>query len=294
SGIALEVIHEEDDLGEFAFLLLMAFILIYMILSSVFESFSIPIVMMFSIPLAAIGSLVLLILTGTSIMNTNVMTGFLILLGIVVNNGIILIDYSRVLRRRGYNESRALMMAGLSRVRPILITAITTIIALVPLALGKAEYVALIGVPFAVTIIGGLTISTLLTLVFIPTLNSGLQSSLTWMRGQKPYVKIIQMIIWLIGSYFIFTEVDRRVWQIIDFIVLMLIVPAIIYFIQNSLRKANEKLIDNDELLHIKIRNLVKIYDWDSRFMREWKSGLNIRKRLGIQNEYKTLKDFDQ
>ncbi|MFC2152744.1 efflux RND transporter permease subunit, partial [Bacteroidota bacterium] len=186
SGLALEIIHEEDDLGEFAFLLLMAFILIYMILSSVFESFSVPIVMMFSIPMAAIGSLVLLILTGTSLMNTNVLTGLLILLGIVVNNGIILIDYSRVLRKRGYSESRALMMAGLARVRPILITAITTIIALIPLALGKAEYVALIGVPFAITIIGGLTISTLLTLVFIPTLNSGLQTSIKWMQEQKP------------------------------------------------------------------------------------------------------------
>ncbi|PLX13528.1 MAG: ABC transporter ATP-binding protein, partial [Marinilabiliales bacterium] len=162
SGIALEVVHDENELGEFAFLLLMAFMLIYMILSSVFESFSTPVVMMFSIPMAAIGSLVLLILTGTSLLNTNVLTGLLILLGIVVNNGIILIDYSRVLRRRGYSESRALMMAGLARVRPILITAITTIIALIPLALGKAEYVALIGVPFAITIIGGLTVSTLL------------------------------------------------------------------------------------------------------------------------------------
>ncbi|MCB2195603.1 MAG: efflux RND transporter permease subunit [Bacteroidetes bacterium] len=294
SGVALEVVHDDNDLGEFGFLLLMAFILIYMILSSVFESFTTPIVMMFSIPMAAIGSLVLLILTGTSLMNTNVLTGLLILLGIVVNNGIILIDYSRVLRRQGYSESRALMMAGLARVRPILITAITTIIALIPLALGKAEYVTLIGVPFAITIIGGLTVSTLLTLVFIPTLNSGLQSSLKWMQNQKVYIKVIQISIWLIGSYFIFTEVDRRVWQIIDFIILIIAVPATIYFIQNSLRKASEKLIDKDDSLHIKIRNLVKIYDWDSRFMREWKSGINIRKRLGIEREYKTIKDFDQ
>ncbi len=294
SGIALEVMHDENELGEFAFLLLMAFILIYMILSSVFESFSTPVVMMFSIPMAAIGSLVLLILTGTSLLNTNVLTGLLILLGIVVNNGIILIDYSRVLRRRGYSESRALMMAGLARVRPILITAITTIIALIPLALGKAEYVTLIGVPFAITIIGGLTVSTLLTLVFIPTLNSGLQSSLKWMQSQKLYIKIIQIAIWVTVSYFIFTEVDRRVWQIIDFIGLIIIVPATIYFIQNSLRKASEKLIGEDDSLHIKVRNLVKIYDWDSRFVREWKSGVNIRKRLGIEHEFTTIKDFSQ
>ena len=87
-------------------------------------------------------------------------TGFLILLGVVVNNGIILIDYTNILRNRGYRTSRALMMAGLSRVRPILITASTTIVALFPLAMGQAEYVGAIGAPFAITVIGGLTVST--------------------------------------------------------------------------------------------------------------------------------------
>ena len=294
SGIVMHIVHEKNDYSEFGFLFLIAFILIYMILASVFESFTTPFVMMFSIPLAAIGSLVLLILSGTSLLNMNVLTGLLILLGIVVNNGIILIDYSRVLRRRGYSESRALMMAGLARVRPILITAITTIIALIPLALGKAEYVALIGVPFALTIIGGLTVSTLLTLVLIPTFNSGLQASLLWMQKQKTYIKVIQISIWILGTYFIYAEVDSRIWQIINFIVLITSVPVVIYFIQNSLRKANEKLIDENEALHIKIRNLVKIYDWDSRFMREWKSGINIRRRLGIQHEYESIKDFGQ
>ncbi|MEN8122173.1 MAG: efflux RND transporter permease subunit [Bacteroidota bacterium] len=292
SGLALEVIHEEDDLGEFGFLILAAFILIYMILASVFESFSIPVVMMFSIPMAAIGSLVALILTGNSLMNANVLTGFIILLGIVVNNGIILIDYSRVLQKRGYTESRALMMAGLARIRPILITAITTIIALIPLAMGKAEYVTSIGVPFAITVIGGLALSTLLTLVFIPTLNSGLQSSMNWMREQKVYVKILQALVWITGTYFIFTDVDSRIWQIIDFILLIITVPAIIYFVQNSLRKASEKLIDKDEALYIEIRNLVKIYERDSRFMREWKSGIKIRQRLGIESEITSIKDF--
>ena len=293
SGMVVEVVHEEDDLGDFAFMFLMAFLLIYMILASVFESFTVPVVMMFSIPLAAVGSLIALIITGNSIMNANVFTGFLILLGIVVNNGILMIDYSRVLQKRGHNESRALMMAGLARVRPILITAITTIIALIPLAMGKAEYVTQIGVPFAITVIGGLALSTLLTLVFIPTLHSGLQTSLNWMRQQKIYIKIIQIVLWLVGSYYIYTEVDSRIWQIIDFIVLMISIPATIYFIQNSMRKATEKLIDENAPLHIEIRNLVKIYDWDSRFRREWKSGINIRKRLGIEHEFNSIKDFD-
>lgn len=292
SGLAVEIVHEENSLGEFGFLFLMAFILIFMILASVFESFNMPIVMMFSIPMAAIGSLVALILTGTSLMNANVFTGLIILLGIVVNNGIIMIDYSNVLRKRGYRQSRALMMAGLARIRPILITAITTIIALMPLALGRAEYVTQIGVPFAITVIGGLSLSTILTLVFIPTLYTGLQTSLNWMRNQPVWVKVIQFGIWIAGAYFIYTEVDSKIWQIIDLLVLLLSVPACIYFIQASLRKANEELIAADDELQIQIRNLVKIYDWDGRFMREWKSGLKVRERLGLKHSYTRLRDF--
>ncbi len=284
SDMVIEVIHEDDDLGEFGFLLLMAVLLIYMILASVFESATMPVVMMFSIPLAAIGSLILLILTGTSIMNANVFTGFLILLGIVVNNGIIMIDYTRVLQKRGYRETRALMTAGLARVRPILITAITTIIALLPLALGKAEYVTQIGVPFAITVIGGLALSTILTLVFIPTFYSGLQSSLNWIKEQHIIIRIVQIILWVAGTYYIYIEVDSKVWQLIYFIVLVITVPATIYFIKSSLRKANENLIPENTPLKIKIRNIVKIYDWDNKLTREWKSGINIRKRLGIHN----------
>ena len=294
SSIAVEVIHDENELGEFGFLISMAFVLIFMILASVFESFVVPFVMMFSIPMAAIGSLIALILTGTSIMNANVFIGFLILLGIVVNNGIIMIDYTRVLQRRGYNEGRALMTAGLARVRPILITAITTIIALIPLALGRAEFVTQIGVPFAITVIGGLAVSTLLTLVFIPTLNSGLQASLKWIRSQSTLIKAIQIILWLVGSYYIFTEVDSKIWQIIEFILLIILVPASIYFIKHSLRQASETLIDPKTPLRIEIRNLVKIYDWDSRFMREWKSGLKTRKRLGLDKEYASAKDLEK
>ncbi|NOR73994.1 MAG: MMPL family transporter, partial [Draconibacterium sp.] len=180
SGVAIEVIHEEDQFSEFYFLIAAAFILILMILASVFESVSTPFVLMFSIPLAAIGSFLALIFTGNSLFSANTLMGFIILIGVVVNNGIILIDYTNILRKRGYRKSRALMSAGLSRVRPILITAITTIVALFPLAMGQAEYVGAIGAPFAITVIGGLSLSTILTLIFIPTLYAGLENSLNW------------------------------------------------------------------------------------------------------------------
>jgi multidrug efflux pump subunit AcrB/ABC-type multidrug transport system ATPase subunit len=292
SGLAVEVIHEENNLGEFKFLMIIAFILIFMILASVFESLTIPVVMMFSIPMAAIGSILALILTGNSLLNANSLTGLLILLGIVVNNGIILIDYTKILQRRGYNEYRALMMAGMARVRPIFITAITTIIALIPLALGKAEYVSQIGVPFAITVIGGLILSTLLTLVFIPTLNSGMESAIKWIQKQKIQWRLIHWICWIGGTVYIYYEVNNEIWKIIAFLLLIILIPAIHFFIQSSLRQAKTKLIDDDEPLHIRIRNLVKIYDRDNQFAREWKSGLQLRERIGVRQNYESFKDF--
>ena len=154
-----------------------------MILSCVFESISTPFVLLFSIPLAAIGSLLALLMTGNSLLNANTLTGFLILLGVVVNNGIILIDYARILRKQGFRRERALMTAGLSRIRPILITSITTIIAMFPLAMGDTEYAGAIGAPFAITVIGGLTFSSLLTLVILPTAYMGLENTLQWYRA---------------------------------------------------------------------------------------------------------------
>jgi len=189
SGIALEVIHDEDDYAAYYPLIALAFFLIFMVLASVFESLATPFILMFSIPLAAIGSLLLLIFSGSSLLSANTLTGFIILLGVVVNNGIILIDYSNILQKRGYRRQRALITAGLARLRPILITAITTIIAMLPLAMGKSEYVGIIGAPFALTVIGGLAFSTVLTLVFIPTFYSGLHDALAWFRGLPPWLK---------------------------------------------------------------------------------------------------------
>jgi multidrug efflux pump subunit AcrB len=189
SGIVVDVVHDEGLFNDFFFLIFAAIIIIFMILAGVFESLYLPIVIMFSIPLAGIGALMGLTLTGNSMLSANTLIGFLILLGVVVNNGIILIDYSRILRREGYTKYRALIMSGISRLRPILITSITTIIAMLPLALGEAEYVLSIGQPFAVTVMGGLAFATLLTLFYIPTMSAGLESVLDWFRNLKPVIK---------------------------------------------------------------------------------------------------------
>ena len=280
-GMAVEIVEDDSGIGDFKFLILAAFILIYMILASVFESLTTPVVMMFTIPLAAIGSLWLLILTGTSIVDVYTLTGFLILLGVVVNNGIILIDYSLILRRRGYRSTRALMMAGQARVRPILITAITTIAAMIPLAMGKEEEVSVIGAPFAITVIGGLTVSTLFTLVFIPVVYSGLDSALRWLRGLDWRIKLAQGFAAVLGIWLVWEKIDSLIWRSALTATLIMVVPAVTWFILASLRKASAKVIDSDSTITITVRNLVKIYDQPSKFVREWKKGGRIRESRG-------------
>ncbi len=291
-GIAVEVLQEENQLKDFYYLIGIAFLLIYMILAAVFESLATPVVLMFSIPLAALGSLIALILTGNSLLNANTLTGFLILIGIVVNNGIILIDYTNILRKRGNRRHRALMTAGVARLRPILITAATTVIAMVPLAMGQAEFVSAIGASFAITVIGGLTLSTLLTLIFIPTFYSGLENSLKWFKSLSWKNKTIQILILSCFIFLIYRYIDKFLWKVITTNLIVILVPAGTWFVMNSLRKARETVIPADEPINIYIQSLVKIYERDSRWAREWKAGARIRERLGLQHHFNSWKDM--
>ncbi|MFO7617893.1 MAG: efflux RND transporter permease subunit [Bacteroidales bacterium] len=293
AGIAIEVQHEENQFKDFYFLIAAAFIFIFMIMAAVFESISTPFVLLFSIPLAGIGSFLAILITKNSLINANTLTGFIILIGIVVNNGIILIDYANVLRKQGYRKGRALMVAGLARLRPILITAATTIVAMMPLALGKSEYVSLIGAPFAITVIGGLSLSTILTLVFIPTLYSGLENSLQWMRSQSTGTKVFMYTTMLLLAVLIYFQIHTFIWQLVLILLVILGVPASTWFVRNSLRKASTTVIPDNEPILIRIQNLVKIYERDGRFTRQWKAGGVIRRRLGLEKEVTSWKEMD-
>lgn len=294
SGVAVEVVHVEDDFSAYYPLIAMAFLLIFMILASVFESFATPFVMMFSIPFAAIGSLLMLILTGNSLLSANTLMGFIILLGVVVNNGIILIDYNNILQKRGYRRERALIMAGLARLRPIMITAITTIVAMLPLAMGNSEYVGIIGAPFALTVIGGLAFSTLLTLVFIPAFYSGLHTALDWFRSLPLWLKLLQYAAFVIGGVIIYFGMNSFLWQIVCTILVITLVPATVWFIMNSLRKANETIIPQDEPITIRIQNLVKIYDRPGRFSRELTGGQKLREDFNEEKIYHNWRDLSE
>lgn len=281
SGVVVDAIHDEGLYDDFYFFILAAIVIIFMILAAVFESLYLPVVIMFSIPLAGIGAFLTLTLTGNSILSANTLIGFLILLGVVVNNGIILIDYSRILRRQGYTKYRALMMSGISRIRPILITSITTIIAMLPLALGEAEYVVGIGQPFAVTVMGGLAFATILTLFYIPTMSAGMESVLDWFRNLTPGIKAAQIALMIIIGTLISLRIEGLLWQVIAYLAAIILIPGGTHFIMSSLRQANAKMIAPGEAMHIEIRKLTKVYGRDKRWIREWKGNNKLYEARG-------------
>lgn len=292
AGIALQVDREKESMGEFEFLIIASLILIFMILASVFESVITPFVLMFSIPLAAIGSLLALVITGNSLLNANTMIGLLILLGVVVNNGIILIDYANILRSRGYTRNRAMITSGFARMRPILITSITTCIALLPMAMGDDEYAGAIGAPFAITVIGGLSFSALLTLVLVPTVYISMENIIKWYKELNHAIHLLHLALFGAGIFYIWARVDGIFYQLLHFMLLVTLIPGVTYFIRTTVRLANKKVISEDEPIVITIRNLVKIYDWPHLFIRQWQSGLQLRERLGLAKKYQRLFDF--
>lgn len=158
----------EDAFSSLTLALLLAIVLVYMVMAAQFESLLHPFTIMFSLPLAFTGSALGLVLTGRAL-SVPAFIGVIMLAGIVVNNAIVLVDYINVLRGRGVDRLEAILKAGPTRLRPILMTTLTTILGLIPLALGIGEG-AEVQAPLATVVIGGLTTSTALTLVIIPVI----------------------------------------------------------------------------------------------------------------------------
>jgi len=154
---------------DFVIALVMALVLVYMVMAGQFERFLDPLVVMFSVPLAAIGVVPVLLLTGTTL-NVQSVMGIVMLVGIVVNNAIVLVDYLNLKRREdGLDVRAAALEAGRTRLRPILMTTSTTVLGLLPLAVGLGEGAGL-QASLARVVVGGLLASTLVTLFLIPTL----------------------------------------------------------------------------------------------------------------------------
>ncbi|TCT14315.1 multidrug efflux pump subunit AcrB [Natranaerovirga pectinivora] len=171
-GYTLNIAGENQMINEsfrdLFLMLLMGIAFIYLIMVAQFQSLKSPFIVMFTIPLAFTGGFLGLIITGNPISMIS-LVGLIILCGIVVNNGIVFVDYVNKLREEGMNKYDALITAGNDRLRPIMMTALTTIFALSTLSLGAGEGTEMMQ-PMAITAIGGLIYSTVLTLIFIPVL----------------------------------------------------------------------------------------------------------------------------
>ena len=165
---------QQDMFGDLIMLLIMIIILVYIVMASQFESFMSPFVIMFSIPFAFVGVLLGLFVTGTPL-GAMGMIGILILMGIVVKNGIVLIDYTILMRERGFSVEDASTIAAKSRLRPILMTTLTTVLGMIPMAIGQGEGSEMWR-SLGMVVAWGLSISTLVTLVIIPTVYASMSS----------------------------------------------------------------------------------------------------------------------
>lgn len=159
---------QQESFADIATLFLLIVILVYIVMASQFESFSKPFIIMMSVPFAITGVILALLITGTSL-NLIGALGVVLLVGIVVKNGIVLVDYINLMRDRGNELNEAIALSGQSRLRPVLMTAVTTILGMIPMTLSTSEG-SETWVPMGIVVIGGLVVSTLVTLIVVPTL----------------------------------------------------------------------------------------------------------------------------
>jgi HAE1 family hydrophobic/amphiphilic exporter-1 len=160
--------EQQEMFTDMGMLLALIVMLVYIVMASQFESFSKPFIIMMSLPFALTGVILALLITNTSLDMIGAL-GVILLVGIVTKNGIVLVDYINLMRDRGYPLNESIALSGQSRLRPVLMTAVTTILGMLPMALSSGEG-SEIWVPMGIVVIGGLTASTVVTLIVVPVL----------------------------------------------------------------------------------------------------------------------------
>jgi CzcA family heavy metal efflux pump len=171
--LAGQIQQQRETFEGLTYASVLALILVYMVMAAQFKSLIDPFIIMFSVPMGIPGVIVILYLTNTTISTSSLM-GIIMMLGIVVSNGVLLVDYTNVLRRRGLDLATAVVTASRTRLRPILMTSLATVVGLMPMALGLGTG-SETNAPLARAVVGGLTVSTILTLFLVPTVYTMLE-----------------------------------------------------------------------------------------------------------------------
>ena len=187
---------QQESFGKLGMLGALILILVYIVMASQFESFSNPAIIMFTVPFALSGVILALWITGVSLDMIGAL-GIVLLVGIVVKNGIVLVDYINLMRERGYELNEAIQMSGQSRMRPVLMTAFTTILGMVPMAVSQGEG-AEMWRPLGIVVIGGLTVATFLTLYIVPVIYGAMSK-----KGERDKLKKVR-------ENFIFMDIDVK------------------------------------------------------------------------------------
>ncbi|MBO4778539.1 MAG: efflux RND transporter permease subunit, partial [Bacteroidales bacterium] len=159
---------QQESFADMGLLALLIMLLVYIVMASQFESFKHPFIIIMAIPFALSGVIAALLITGENLDMVG-MLGVILLIGIVVKNGIVLVDYINLMRDRGYELSEAIALSGQSRLRPVLMTALTTALGMLPMALSRSEGSELWNT-MGYVVIGGLLVSTFVTLIVVPVL----------------------------------------------------------------------------------------------------------------------------
>jgi ABC-type multidrug transport system ATPase subunit len=271
AGYTIEILEVETD-TVYYWMMGIAALLTYMVLASLFESFTAPLIIFCTLPTAAIGSCWALMLTGTGLTSQAgpmALLGFIVLIGIAVNNGIILIDAIGTLRyRQGFRRERAVLVAGRSRVRPILMTSATTLLGVMPLALdfgGDYE----IWPPFAITVLGGLSASMVSTLVFIPVAYMGLDQVRVWLAHIGKLGVGLATALAAISCVVLHLLYDSLFWTSLLALPLWALFLGIIS-IALSVHRARAARRTAWQIDTIELQTLTKVYGAPGRFRREW------------------------
>ncbi len=187
---------QQESFGKLGMLGALILILVYIVMASQFESFSNPAIIMFTVPFALSGVILALWMTGVSLDMIGAL-GIVLLVGIVVKNGIVLVDYINLMRERGHDLNEAIQISGQSRMRPVLMTAFTTILGMVPMAVSQGEG-AEMWRPLGIVVIGGLTVATFLTLYIVPVIYGAMSK-----KGERDKIKKVR-------ENFIFMDIDVK------------------------------------------------------------------------------------
>ncbi|NKB88159.1 MAG: ATP-binding cassette domain-containing protein [Acidobacteria bacterium] len=270
-GYTIETIEAANN-NVYYWMMAIAALLVFMILASLFESLTSPIVALCTLPTAAIGGLGALLLAGMGLTSTAgpmALMGFIVLIGIAVNNGIILIDNIASLRRRGYRIERAVLSAGRTCVRPIVMTTATTLLGVLPLSLqlgGDFE----IWPPFAMVILGGLSVSAISTLVFVPVAYMGIGQVADWLRQVGVVGLTLSLGAAAAATYGVELRYDSNFWTYLVAVPFWLAALFIVWSVQ-SLHRSRAAAKRPAEAIHsIRLHTLTKIYGAPGRLRREW------------------------